>query len=194
MSIDIKLYGNSASPYVRHCQIALIECGMGYEFVQTDAGLSAKLSPMQKIPFFEYSEDGQIKMLTDSTSILRYTREKSGQIFLATVEELNDYCSVNTLIDAQLNLFLLKIEGVNSENVSYLKRQENRIKTGLKEFEVMSFSEQAPWSDAELRLACFLAWVRFRKHFSLKPYPNLNNLLDRLDIYPPFIETAIVDS
>ena len=188
----MKLYGNSPSPYVRHCRIALIEGGLEYEFIQADASLSEKLSPMQKIPFLEYPEAGQTKLLTDSTSILRYIRETSDQTFLATVEAMNDYCAVTTLIDAQVNLFLLKREGLNPDKVSYLKRQENRIQTGLKEFEAMKFSEQAPWSDVELRLACFLDWVRFRKHFSLEAYPKLVAFLERLDEYPPFIETTIV--
>jgi len=189
----MKLYGNSPSPFVRHCRIALQECGLDYEFIQADASVSAKLSPMQKIPFLEYSEAGQIIMLTDSSSILRHIREISGRSYLPTVEDLNDYCAVNTLIDAQVNLFLLKKEGFTSENVSYLKRQENRILTGLKEFEARRFSEQAPWTDVELRLACFLDWVRFRKHFSLSAYPNLLTLLERLADYPPFKETTIVD-
>ena len=193
MSTVIKLYGNSASPYVRHCKIALIECCVEYDFIQADATLSTKLSPMQKIPFLEYFEAGQPKILTDSTSILRYTREKSRQVFLETVEDLNDYCSVTTLIDAQVNLFLLKKEGLNSGKIAYLKHQENRIKTGLKEFEAMNFTEKSPWSDVELRLACFLDWVRFRKHFSLEVYPNLIDFLDCLNDYPPFLETSIAD-
>ncbi|MDC1436395.1 glutathione S-transferase family protein [Gammaproteobacteria bacterium] len=189
----MKLYGNSPSPYVRHCRIALIECGLDYEFIQADAALSEKLSPMQKIPFLEYSLEGRTEMLTDSSSILRYIREKAGQKFLPTVAELNDFCAVNTLIDAQVNLFLLKREGLTPESVSYLKRQESRIQTGFQEFEARHYSKQAPWTDVELRLACFLDWVRFRKHFSLEPYPVLSNFLEGLDEYEPFLETTIVD-
>lgn len=189
----MKLYGNSPSPFVRHCRIALIEGEVDFEFIQADAKLSEKLSPMQKIPFLEYSEAGQVKLLTDSASILRYIRESSDQIFLPTVEDMNNFCAVNTLIDAQVNLFLLKKEGCKPDEIPYLKRQENRIQTGLKEFEVMSFAEQAPWSDVELRLACFLDWIRFRKHFSLESYPSLVAFLERLDEYPPFMDTSIVD-
>jgi glutathione S-transferase len=190
----MKIYGNSPSPFVRHCRIALIESGLDFEFlIDTDYQLSQQRSPTQKIPFLEYEENGKNKILTDSTSILRYVREKSGQDFLPTVEELNDFCTVNTLIDAQVNIFLLKKEGLTADNVNYLKRQENRIQTGLGEFEEMTFSEQAPWSDVEIRLACFLDWVRFRKHFSLDAFPKLLALLTRFDEYQPFIETTIVD-
>jgi len=189
----MKLYGNLPSPYVRHCQIALIEGELEYEFIQTDSSLSEKLSPMQKIPFLEYSEAGQTKMLTDSNSILRYIRESCDKTYLATVDDLNDFCAISTLIDAQVNLFLLKKEGLNSDKVPYLKRQENRIQTSLNEFEAMNLSEQAPWSDVELRLACFLDWIRFRKHFSLESFPRMVAFLERMDEYPPFIETTIVD-
>jgi len=191
----MKIYGNSPSPFVRHCRIALIESGLDFEFlIDTNYKLSQERSPTQKIPFLEYEENGETKVLTDSSSILRYVREKSGQVFLPTVEVLNNFCTVNTLIDAQVIIFLFKKEGVTSENVNYLKRQENRIQTGLKEFEAMTFSEQAPWSDFEIRLACFLDWVRFRKHFSLDAFPNLLALLARFDKYQPFIETTIVDA
>lgn len=193
MNTVIKLYGNSASPFVRHCQLALIEGEIDYEFIKVDAKLSAQLSPMQKIPFIEYADAGRLKMLTDSTSILRFAREKPGQKFLPTIEDLDKYCSVNTLIDAQLNLFLLKKEGLDANKVMYLQRQENRIKTGLEVFESMTYSDQAPWSDAELRLVCFLDWVRFRKHFSLEAYPVLYDFLKCLDKYPPFLATALAD-
>ncbi len=191
----MKIYGNSPSPFVRHCRIALIESGLDFEFlIDTDYKLSQQRSPTQKIPFLEYEENGESRVLTDSSSILRYARERSGQVFLPMVEELNDFCTINTLIDAQVIIFLLKREGLTSENVNYLKRQENRIQTGLKEFEDRTYSEQAPWSDVEIRLACFLDWVRFRKHFPLDEFPKLMALLAHFDEYPPFTETAIVDA
>ena len=75
----MKLYGNSPSPFVRHCRIALLESGLDFEFIHDiDYQMSKKLSPTQKIPFLEYGEAGATKMLTDSTSILRYVREQAG--------------------------------------------------------------------------------------------------------------------
>ena len=190
----MKLYGNSPSPFVRHCHIALLESGLDFEFIHADAKVSTQLSPMQRIPFLEYAKDGETKMLTDSSSILRFIREHSGRVYLPRVEDLNDFCAVNTLIDAQVNLFLLKKEGLMPESIPYLQRQQNRIQTGLSDFEKHTYSEQAPWTDVELRLACFLDWNRFRKHFSVEPFPNLISLLERLDEYAPFKETAPVDS
>lgn len=189
----MKLYGNSPSPFVRHCHIALLESGLDFEFIQADAKVSTKLSPMQRIPFLEYEMDGKTNMLTDSSSILRFIRELSGQVYLPTVKDLNDFCAVNTMIDAQVNVFLLKKEGLTPESIPYLQRQQNRIQTGLSELEKYSFSEQAPWSDVELRLGCFLDWNRFRKHFSVESYPNLIALLERMDEYPYFKQTTPVE-
>lgn len=191
----MKLYGNSPSPFVRHCRIALIESGMDFEFlIDTDYQLSRQRSPTQRIPFLEYEEHGNTCVLTDSSSILRYVREKSGQVFLPTVAELNNFCTVTTLMDAQVNIFLLKKEGLTSDKVNYLKRQENRIQTGLKEFEAMDLSSRAPWSDVELRLACFLDWVRYRNHFSLESFPKLLAFMENMETHQPFVETTIVDN
>ncbi|MBN4075718.1 MAG: glutathione S-transferase [SAR86 cluster bacterium] len=191
----MKLYGNSPSPFVRHCRIALIESGLDFEFlIDTDYKLSQERSPTQKIPFLEYEGNGKNKVLTDSSSILRYIRERAGQVYLPTVEDMNSFCTVNTLVDTQVNLFLFKKEGFTPENVKYLQRQQNRIQTGLAEFENADLAKQAPWSDVELRLACFLGWVRFRKHFSLDAYPKLVAFLESMDEYPPFKETHPVDA
>ena len=51
----MKIYGNSPSPFVRHCRIALIESGLDFEFlIDTDYQLSRQRSPTQRIPFLEY--------------------------------------------------------------------------------------------------------------------------------------------
>lgn len=190
----MKLYGNFISPFVRHCRIALLESGLDYEFVRdVNYQVSEKMSPMQRVPFLEYEDNGQTRMLTDSTSILRFIREQQGLEFLPGIEDLNDFCGINTLMDSQVNLFLLKKEGLTPENVQYLKRQQNRIQTGMQEFEQKKWAQQAPWSDVELRLGCFLGWVRFRKHFSLDPYPGLQALLEALDDYSCFRETEPVE-
>lgn len=190
----MKLYGNKLSPFVRHCRVAFLESGLAFDFIlDTDYQKSKAMSPTQRIPFLEYEAGGKTGLLTDSTSILRFIRESTGADFLPTVEQLNDYCTVNTLIDSQVNLFLLKKEGLTPENVSYLQRQQNRIQTGLQEFEQRRWPIEAPWDDVTLRLGCFLDWVRFRKHFSLEPFPGLLALLARLDAYEPFQQTAPVE-
>ena len=74
----MKLYGSVTSPYVRHVRVALAQSGFDYTFVEADYAMSAERSPTAKVPFFE---DGDLT-LTDSTSILKHVREKSGMEFL----------------------------------------------------------------------------------------------------------------
>ena len=74
----MKLYGSLTSPYVRHARIAIAQSGFQCEFEEADYARSAELSPTARVPFFE---DGDL-MLTDSSSILKYVREKAGTGFL----------------------------------------------------------------------------------------------------------------
>ncbi|RZA06776.1 MAG: hypothetical protein EOO68_04495 [Moraxellaceae bacterium] len=78
----MKLYGSYTSPFVRHCRIAILETHGECEFIETDQAVSAAKSPTKRVPFFE---DGEI-FLTDSNAILKYLREKSGQIYLADMQ------------------------------------------------------------------------------------------------------------
>jgi glutathione S-transferase len=75
----MKLYGSYTSPFVRHCRIALIETGLAFDFIETDQTGSAAKSPTKRVPFLE---DGNI-FLTDSSSILKHIREKTGHTFFA---------------------------------------------------------------------------------------------------------------
>lgn len=74
----MELYGSYTSPYVRHCRLAMLEAGLDFKFVETDALASARKSPTQKVPFLK---DGDIT-LNDSCSIVKYVRERSGKRFL----------------------------------------------------------------------------------------------------------------
>ena len=95
----IKLYGSYTSPYVRHCRIVLLETKQDFELVLTDAQLSSENSPAQKVPFLQ---DADIK-LSDSTSIIRYLREKAGQHVEPSYQELEQFCLINTGLDLPLN-------------------------------------------------------------------------------------------
>lgn len=190
----MELYGSFTSPYVRHIRIALLEAGLPYTFVETDAASSTKLSPTQKVPFFKYSENGEQKMLTDSSAILKFIREKSGKTFFAddknNLSAFNVYCTANTLLDTAINLFYLEKDGVTAENSTYLARQQSRLQTGLAELNKLSFSQAAPFSDAELRIACFLGWALFRQRISIDGFSALQQFMDNISRYPHFVETT----
>jgi len=186
----MELYGSYTSPFVRHIRIALLESGLPFTFVETDAAGSAKLSPTQKVPFLKYTEGGKEKMLTDSSAILKYIREKSGKVFFADVEQFNTYCTANTLLDTAINLFYLEKDGVTAQQSAYMARQQSRLKTGLAELEKLSLATKAPYNDAELRIACLLGWALFRHRFTLDGLPKLQTFLDGISAYPHYAATV----
>ena len=182
----MKLYGSYTSPYVRHCRIALLETGFTAEFIETDQTASAVKSPTKRVPFLE---DGNI-FLTDSSAIIRYLREKAGTKFLYTIEELNQFLNVNSALDSCTNLFFLARDGVDIQAYEYTKRQSARIDSILRDLDEINLPMQAPYNDAHLRLACFLAWALFRNRIKVEPYKNLQEFLSRIENYPPFFDTA----
>ncbi len=182
----MQLFGSYTSPYVRHCRIALAETGLRCEFVESDTRTSAERSPSQKLPFLQ---DGEL-LLTDSASILRYLREKAGQSFFPSLRDFDDFCLANTLMDAAQNLLVLERDGLTPAQSPYLERQQRRIDTVLDALAQRAPSNQPPFSDFELRLGCVLAWGRYRNRFSFQQYAGLTELLEGLDQYAPFAETA----
>ena len=125
----MKLYGSYTSPYTRHCRVALAQSEFDFEFLEADYAMSAERSPTAKVPFLI---DGDL-MLTDSSSILKYIREKSGKAFLANLEDYDNFAMANTLLDSAINLFLIGNDGYGPDQINYLERQKNRIESGLME-------------------------------------------------------------
>jgi len=190
----MELYGSFTSPYVRHIRIALLESGLPCAFIETDAAASATLSPTQKVPYLTYRDNGQEKHLSDSSAILKYIREKSGKTFFNdtknTLADFDNFCMANTLLDAAINLFYLEKDGVTPASSVYMARQQSRLQTGLAELNKLRFSSAAPFSEAELRIACFLDWALYRKRLSLEGLPALQKLLSDMRSYAYFADTA----
>lgn len=183
----MKLYGSFTSPFVRHCRIALLEDNIQCEFIETDFDASAQKSPTKKVPFLV---DGDIQ-LTDSASILMHIRQKAGKTFPADATDFNLFCEVNTVLDASVVLFFMeKRDELLPENSVYLTRNAARVKSALEHLNESSYSNNAPFSDGELRLACLLGWGLYRNRFSLKEYSNLQALLDAANTHAAFIETT----
>lgn len=184
----MKLYGSYTSPFVRHVRIVLQETQQPCEFIETDQAGSAAKSPTQRVPFLE---DGDI-FLTDSASIIKYLREKAGQHFCQSAQELDQLCLVNTALDATVNLFFLKRDGVVISQVPYLQRQAARIHTTLAELEQSAITQIAAngrFNDAQLRLGCFMGWSKFREQIDFSPFANLENFYRQIGNYPPFNTT-----
>jgi len=169
------IYVSFTSPFVRHCRIALLETALICEFIETDATQSAQISPTKKVPLLV---DGDVT-LTDSSSILRYLREKSGAPFMADILDFELFNMTNTVMDACVNLFFLeKLDNISVEQSQYLTRQKARVLSGLEALNGSPITAELPLSDGLIRLACFLDWGVYRERIDLKPFTNLTRLLD----------------
>ncbi len=184
----MKLFGSLTSPYVRHIRIALMQNDIEFEFQSTDYEASSELSPTKRVPFLT---DGE-RLLSDSSSILLYVKQKAGIGGFNDVSDFDLYCLANTAMDAEINLFLLARDGVTDENSDYLKRQRARVLSALAYVnEHLTFDQNsAMLSDGQLRLACFLSWGVFRQRFDLEPFQNLIAFMQAVESQPLFEQTA----
>ena len=182
----MKLYGSYTSPFVRHCRIALIQSGLDFEFVETDYAMSAERSPTSKVPFLEDSG----VMLTDSSSIIKYAREKSGKAYLSDVEDQEMFAMTNTVLDSAINLFLLENDGITPDQSSYLTRQKDRVESGLDELNRRFDPSESITKDSALRCACFIDWALFRNRINIDKHDNLVGLLAAANKVEEFVATA----
>lgn len=130
-------------------------------------------------------------MLTDSASITRYLREKAGQPFLPSVMDQELFALSATVLDTAINLFLFeRHDGLLPGASKYLTKQAARVSSGLHALNEGPLSESVPLGDASIRLACVLAWGRFRNRFTLDGFERLSRFLDLADSWEPFAKTA----
>lgn len=181
----MKLYGSFTSPFARHCRIVLLETGQACDFVETDYAASAAASPAKKVPFLQ---DGDL-FLSDSAAIVRYLREKAGGSFCRDIQEYNQFCLINTALDAAINGFILQQAGLSADQVPYLQRQQDRVAAILANLEADSLPELAPYNDAQLRLACLLEWGQLRHVLDLDAYPKLRAFWQNSRQYAPLADT-----
>ena len=174
----MKLYGSYTSPYVRHCRIVIEQLKLDCEFIESDHAFSAENSPSKKVPFLQ---DGEL-MLTDSTSILFHLYNKNDKPFITTAEDMEIYAMSNTLLDASINVLLLKMmDGITSESSQYLTRQTSRVQTGLDALEGSNRLIADENNIAAIRLFCFLDWGLFRNCINLESRPNLQVFMDKMN-------------
>jgi len=145
------LFGSYTSPYSRHCRIVMMQLGQPFAFVETNNDMSAKGSPTKRVPFLR---DGA-RLLTDSSSILQYARQKAGQPFLADIDDAERYHFVNTGLEATINTFYLEKDGISPAQSPYLQRQAARIQSVLQTLDTDKLVFANPAPDGILRLACF---------------------------------------
>ena len=187
----MKLYGSYTSPFVRHCRIVLLETGLECEFIETDQAGSAAKSPTKRVPFLEEGD----QHFTDSSSVIKYLREKAGHTFCASAKELDDYCLANTALDTTVNVFFLERDGVKADEVLYVQRQIARIESSVCELNNFILPMHAPYNDAQLRIACYIGWAKLRNRagfseLNSSEFKNLEDFFAGIQQYENFKLTA----
>ncbi|MDX1706578.1 glutathione S-transferase [Pseudidiomarina sp.] len=181
----MKLFGSYTSPYVRHCRIVLAMNQQNYQLIPVDFSTSAGQSPTKRVPYFEHNG---VK-LHDSAPIIRYLRDLAGQPFCADAIDFDLFCMVSTAMDTEINLFLLERDGLTPEHSAYLQRQRDRIDSILADLNDRELPTEGPYTDGQLRLACYLSWAQFRQRLDIHQWPALQQFLVSLNSQPWFANT-----
>ncbi len=194
----MKLYGVRTSPYVRHARVALAQSGLDWELEQVTLDTIGQ-SPTLRVPFLT---DGKLT-LSDSSVIVRYVREQSGQSYLATIADHELFAVATSVLDTAVNVYLMNIgdsadlaevpTGTSTTGFdpkTYFERQKERITVGIQELERCQLSFSQPYTDGEIRLACLLDWAAYRDTIDLSGKDNLCRFLAEIRTWPPFAETA----
>ena len=194
----MKLYGVRTSPYVRHARVALIQSNLEWQLEQVTLDTISR-SPTLRVPFLI---DGDLT-LSDSSVIVRYVREQSGQAFLATVADHELFALATSVLDTAVNVYLMNIgdsadlaevpagaSAIGFDPKTYFERQQERIAVGMQELEHCQLSSSQPYTDGEIRLACLIDWAAYRETIDLSRKDNLCRFLADIRAWPPFAETA----
>ncbi len=194
----MRLYGVRTSPYVRHARVALAESDHDWQLEQVTLDTIGK-SPTLRVPFLT---DGNL-VLSDSSVIVRYVREQSGQSYLATIADHELFALATSVLDTAVNVYLMNIgdsddladvptgaSAIGFDLKTYFERQQERIAVGMEALERCHLSSSQPYTDGEIRLACLLDWAAYRETIDLSGKDNLCRFLADIRAWPPFAETA----
>ena len=142
----MKLYGVRTSPYVRHARVALTQSNLEWELEQVTLDTISR-SPTLRVPFLI---DGDLT-LSDSSVIVRYVREQSGQAFLATVADHELFALATSVLDTAVNVYLMNIGDsadlaevpagasvIGFDPKTYFERQQERIAVACKNSSIVS--------------------------------------------------------
>ena len=194
----MKLYGVRTSPYVRHARVALAQSDLDWDLEQVTPDTIGQ-SPTLRVPFLT---DGNLT-LSDSSVIVRYVREQSGQSFLPTIADHELFALATSVLDTAVNVYLMNIgdsadlaeiptgaSAIGFDPKTYFERQQERVAVGMQELERCQLSSSQPYTDGAIRLACLLDWAAYRSTIDLSGKDNLCRFLTEIRTWPPFAETA----
>jgi glutathione S-transferase len=209
MMSSMKLFGSTASPYVRKVRIVLAEKRLEYQLVLEDVWASnaiLKMNPLGKVPCLVMEgQDSITGAMFDSRVIAEYldTLSPVGKLIPDKGRERAEVRTWEALADGVLEAaILIRLEntwsGRTSEqrSAAWCERQMTKVNAGLA---AMSAGlQEKPWCAsnhftlADVAVGCCLGWLSFR--FPDLPWAqehtNLAKHLDKLMQRPSFAQTV----
>lgn len=163
----MKLYGTTTSPYVRRVSIVAAEVGEPIEWVDTaTAAGQAELcaaSPIRKVPIAIV--DG--RTLFDSQVISDWLITTRGHGGIAPPRdpwrERNQINAVDASIEAVIELFYLRRDGVAIDGTPFAQRQYDRADAIMAWLGAELTADQLGL--AQISVICALEWMEFRKTY-----------------------------
>ncbi len=169
----MKLYGTSTSPFVRRVRIVAAEVGEAVERVDTateegQAELRA-LTPIRKVPVA--SLDG--RTLFDSRTIVDWLVTTRGWGAIQPPRdpwiEANLLNAIDAALDAVIQLFYLRRDGVAIDGTPYAERQLARADAIFLWLGTQLAHDRCGFGPAlglaEISLVCALDWMDFRQTY-----------------------------
>lgn len=169
----MKLYGTTTSPFVRRVRVVASELGQVVELVNTapDTGQAAlrEVSPIRKVPVAEL--DGRV--LYDSHVIIDWLTQTHGWGTLAPMRDrwrdANIVNAIDAALDAVIQLFYLRRDGVAIDGTPYAARQFDRTDAIFTWLGTQLAADRHSFSGGfglpEVALVTTLDWMDFRQAY-----------------------------
>jgi glutathione S-transferase len=169
----MRLYGTTTSPFVRRVRVVAAEVGEPVDRIETatDEGQAAlrAVSPIRKVPVAIVDD----RLIYDSRAIIDYLTVTRGY---GAVEpprdrwrEANLVNAIDAALDATIQLFYLRRDGVAIDGTPYATRQLERADAVFAWLAAQLAPDRRTFSTGfglpELALVCALDWMDFRKAY-----------------------------
>ncbi len=168
----MQVYGTTTSPFVRRVRIVAAEVGEPIDRLDTatEAGQAAlrEVSPIRKVPVAIV--DGQ--PLFDSLAIIDHLFAQRGRGPIAKRDERNVLNAIDAALDATIQVFYLRRDGVAIDGTPYAERQLARADAIFGWLANQLNEDRSGFGPglglAEISLVCALDWMEFRKTYPLE--------------------------
>lgn len=200
----IELFGTVTSPYVRRVRAVAHELGLEYELVDvfTEAGRNAlaQRSPIWKVPAAVV--DGQL--VFDSRVIVDHLlRRHGGQAELRPpaeddVDTANVLTVIDGALDALINVFYLRRDGIEAKDSKYLTKQVDRAASAMawldERVQDVWLSKDERFGLAELALCTAMGWMRFRDTYEVDQHSALKRCFEHHRTRESLVQTRPPDA